>query len=197
MASRWTILAIRRGSALLIPPLTLGSCGQAPPPPDPSALVVARVLEVNLPSSRTPKQLDRIAAVVRSNLPADSEVGIIVIQYPTASSDPRVFNTNAVVYHVDSLARTTADSVAPGHLAEALAREVVAPASIITYRVDVLGEVDRHKAGLLQRWVRDGIALYPDLDSIKVNFRGSETVRGDLHFRSGGGTITIATPGRR
>jgi hypothetical protein len=124
--------------------------------------------------------LERVAAIVRASLPTDSEVGIIMIQYPSSSSDSRIFSSSATTYRVDSLPRSPALAALPGELAQRIAEGAGVPTPVLGYRVDVRGNVN--------------VMLYRDLDSVIVNFHGTEVGRiGTGRFIEGGGRVGVAT----
>jgi len=156
---------------------------------------VGRVLEVNFPEEPASKAaFERVAAVVRASLPVDSEVVVIVIQYPVASRDRWVVRSSAATYYVDSLTRLPALAAPSGALAEHVAKEAGGPLPTIGYRVDVLGNTNQRVAETLHRWVERYLTLYADMDSLIINFRGTETGRvGNARFISGAGRVGIAT----
>jgi hypothetical protein len=152
-------------------------------------------LEVGFPGQlSTRARFERVAAIVRASLPADSEVAIIMIQYPVPSSDPRIFSSSATTYHVDSLPSTPALAAPPGELARRIADVAGVPTPVLGYRVDVRGNVNQRLARALHRWIEGNVVLYGDMDSVIVNFYGTEVGRiGTGRFMEGGGRVGVAT----
>ncbi len=169
------------------------ACARGNVAPDPEQLVVARVLELNFPDPLTRADTRRMASFIRANLPSDDEVELIVVQFPVPSSNPRMRRTRSTVFQRDSLEASGEGPVSPDELAKTAARELSTPIPVVSYRVDVLGERNAQKAKLLERWVRDRIALYQALDSIKIRFRGTEVRDGNLRVSVGSGTVAIGT----
>jgi len=117
-----------------------------------------------------------------------------MIRYPVSSSDPRIFNSSATTYHVDSLPRSPALAAPPGEMAQRIAEGAGVPTPVLGYRVDVRANVNQRLARALHRWIEENVVLYGDMDSVIVNFYGTEVGRiGTGRFIEGGGRIGVAT----
>ena len=145
--------------------------------PNPTAEVTARHLELWMPTptvdgSAPAEQARRIASSAAGQLPSVSDVDLIVVIYPSSSSDPRIISTTSFPFRVDSLKAVRAAPVPGQRLGRAVAQQVGTPPLVVVLRFDVPGRRDSSRAEALAEWARDRLAFYADLDSVKAHFAG-------------------------